>query len=132
MPTENRDSSQAPSQAPTQATSDVALVEHNFTSSAIELANRNLNNATTDDEDKTPILSDKSSKDFSDWKPWEKRLIVFTASSAALFSPLSANIYFPIFNTLAKDLHVTNTLINLTVTTYMVSPHLLTTPSQEK
>lgn len=132
MPAENRDPSQAPSLAPTQATSDVASVEQNFSSSAIELANRNLPNATANDEDKTPILLDKSSKDFSDWKPWEKQLIVFTASSAALFSPLSANIYFPIFNTLAKDLNVTNTLINLTVTTYMVSPHLLTTPGQEK
>ena len=79
-------------------------------------------------EDTLPIItdtSDPSSKNFSDWRPWEKQLIVFTASAAALFSPLSANIYFPIFNILAKELHVTNTLINLTVTTYMVSCLLL-------
>ncbi len=39
----------------------------------------------------------------------------------AFFSPLSANIYYPIFNILAQDFHVSNTLINLTVTVYMVS-----------
>ena len=79
-------------------------------------------------EDTVPIITDAPnppSKDFSDWRPWEKQLIVFTASAAALFSPLSANIYFPIFNILAKELHVTSTLINLTVTTYMVNLPLL-------
>jgi hypothetical protein len=42
------------------------------------------------------------------------------ATIAALFSPFTAQIYFPALNTIAKDLHVTNSKINLTVTTYMV------------
>lgn len=50
-----------------------------------------------------------------------KRYIVFTASGAGLFSSLSAQIYFPALNTLAKEMNVTSTLINLTVTSYMVS-----------
>jgi len=49
-----------------------------------------------------------------------KILIVLTASISGFFSPLSANIYLPALNTLADQLHVSNTLINLTVTTYMV------------
>jgi len=50
----------------------------------------------------------------------QKRAIVLAASIAAFFSPLSANIYLPALNTLAKDLSVSNTLITLTVTTYLV------------
>ncbi|PYH95683.1 MFS transporter [Aspergillus ellipticus CBS 707.79] len=49
-----------------------------------------------------------------------KILIVMTASFAGLFSPLSANIYLPALDTLANELHVTDTLINLTITTYMI------------
>ncbi|KAH8424922.1 MFS transporter [Aspergillus melleus] len=46
--------------------------------------------------------------------------IVFTASWAGLFSPISANIYFPALNTLAEDLNVSSSLINLTVMSYMI------------
>lgn len=128
MANENQESSHVSSQAPTQAGSDAASVEQTSTFAAMEVANEKRPDPNTETEDKAPILAEKSgppSKDFSDWNSWEKQLIIFTASSAALFSPLSANIYFPIFNILAKDLHVTNTLINLTVTTYMVSLPLL-------
>ena len=49
-----------------------------------------------------------------------KKLIILTASLAAFFSPLTSQIYFPALNTISADLKVSNTLINLTVTTYMV------------
>jgi hypothetical protein len=49
-----------------------------------------------------------------------KRYIVATASFAGFFSPLSSQIYFPALNTLATDLHVSISLINLTLTSYMV------------
>lgn len=42
------------------------------------------------------------------------------ASWAGFFSPVSANIYFPALETLARDLHVSNSLINLTLTSYMI------------
>lgn len=50
----------------------------------------------------------------------QRRLIVLAAALAAFFSPLSANIYYPALPIIAKDLHTTNSQINLTVTTYLV------------
>lgn len=50
----------------------------------------------------------------------QKQYIVFMTAWAGLFSPLSANIYFPALNTLAVDLNVSNELINLTLTSYMI------------
>jgi hypothetical protein len=58
---------------------------------------------------------------FSTFTHTQKKLIVLTISFIGLLSPLSASIYFPAINTLAKDLHVSTTDINLTVTTYLVS-----------
>lgn len=50
----------------------------------------------------------------------EKRWIVFFTACAGFFSPLSANIYFPALNQLARDLNVSASLINLTLTSYMI------------
>lgn len=57
---------------------------------------------------------------FSAFSTNQKRFIVFMASWAGFFSPVSANAYFPALNSLAADLHVSNTLINLTLTSYMI------------
>jgi multidrug resistance protein len=51
----------------------------------------------------------------------QKIAIILAASVASFFSPMSANIYIPALNSVAADLHVSNTLINLTLTTYLVS-----------
>ena len=50
----------------------------------------------------------------------QKRFIVFMASWAGFFSPVSGQIYFPALNSLARDLNVSNSLINLTLTSYMI------------
>ena len=50
----------------------------------------------------------------------QKLYIVIMAAIGGLFSPLSANIYFPALNAIAKDLHVSNGIINLTLTSYMI------------
>ncbi|EIN07877.1 MFS general substrate transporter [Punctularia strigosozonata HHB-11173 SS5] len=50
----------------------------------------------------------------------EKWTIVALTSYAALFSPLTANIYFPAIPTLAKAFHTSTENINVTVTVYMV------------
>ena len=50
----------------------------------------------------------------------QKRFIVFMVACAGFFSPLSANIYFPALNTLAKEYHTTSSIINLTLTSYMI------------
>lgn len=57
---------------------------------------------------------------FSIFTSSERRFIVVMASLAALFSPLSANIYYPALNTLSEDLHESLSKINLTITTYLV------------
>ena len=51
----------------------------------------------------------------------QKKVIIVTGSFAAFFSPMSSNIYFPALTTIAKDLHVSLSQIDLTVTTYQVS-----------
>jgi MFS family permease len=50
----------------------------------------------------------------------QKWFIVFMASFGGLFSGLSANTYYPALNAVALDLGVTSSLINLTLTSYMV------------
>jgi len=60
-------------------------------------------------------------KEWSIWTPTETKFVVFAASLAAFFSPVSAQIYFPALDVLAHDMHVSSSLINLSVTTYMVS-----------
>ena len=58
---------------------------------------------------------------FSIFTKNQKRFIMLMSSWAGFFSPVSSNIYFPALNSLASDLHVSNTLINLTLTSYMLS-----------
>jgi len=50
----------------------------------------------------------------------QKQFIVFMVAWGGFFSPLSANIYFPALPTLARDLNVSESLINLTLTSYMI------------
>jgi Na+/melibiose symporter-like transporter len=50
----------------------------------------------------------------------QKWVLVYIVSLAAMFSPLSSNIYFPAINTIATDLDTSTSLVALTVTVYMV------------
>ena len=50
----------------------------------------------------------------------QKRYIVFIAAFAGFSSSLSANMYFPALNTLSSELRVSDELINLTLTSYMI------------
>lgn len=61
-----------------------------------------------------------SNIEYSVFTRTQKRYIVFMTSWAGFFSPVSSQIYFPALNTLAKDLKVSYSLINLTLTSYMV------------
>jgi hypothetical protein len=63
-----------------------------------------------------------SDKPYSIFTTWQKRFIILAASVGSFISPLTSNIYFPALNTIASDLHVSITQINLTITTYMVGP----------
>jgi hypothetical protein len=68
--------------------------------------------------------AESGGKNYSSFGPWQKRMIVFTATMGAFFSPFTAQIYFPALTSIAKDLHVSNSKINLTMTTYMVRSSL--------
>ncbi|KAH1274069.1 hypothetical protein KXW98_005621 [Aspergillus fumigatus] len=71
--------------------------------------------------DSTPLLSSHAaSQRFSVFTNGQKRLIILAAALASSFSPFSANIYYPSLNSIAADLHVTSSQINLTITTYMI------------
>ncbi|RJE17985.1 Sugar and other transporter [Aspergillus sclerotialis] len=67
-----------------------------------------------------PSVSRSSETAYSVFTENQKRFIVFIASWAGFFSPVSSQIYFPALNTLAQNLNVTNSLINLTLTSYMI------------
>jgi hypothetical protein len=57
------------------------------------------------------------------WSVWStrgKRVIIFSASFASLLSPLSSQIYFPALEPIARDLQVSNTLVNLSISTYII------------
>jgi hypothetical protein len=79
-------------------------------------------NAAGQDPAAEPISSqpEATGPPYSIFSQNQKRWLVLTASLGALFSPISAQIYFPALNNLAKDLDVSSAKINLSVTTYMV------------
>ncbi len=85
--------------------------------------------ASTDIEAKAVPLPEAPASDLtlpSDQPPHtilterEKIFTIIMASFAAFISPVSGSIYYPILNSLAQDLHVTVSTINLTITVYMV------------
>ncbi|KAJ5819436.1 hypothetical protein N7474_005027, partial [Penicillium riverlandense] len=53
-----------------------------------------------------------------------KLQMVCIVSLAAIFSPLSSNIYFPALGVISKDLNVSMSLTTLTVTIYMIAQGL--------
>ncbi|KAJ5125049.1 uncharacterized protein N7515_008874, partial [Penicillium bovifimosum] len=71
-------------------------------------------------DEETPLLHAPNDEPYSVFTPTQKRLIILTAALASSFSPLSANIYYPAMNSISKDLRVSPSQINLTITTYMI------------
>ncbi|TFK56677.1 MFS general substrate transporter [Heliocybe sulcata] len=71
-------------------------------------------------EEKGETPNVKVEKPFSIYTKREKWLIVGLAAFGGLFSPLTANIYFPAIPTIAKAFGKSIELINVTVTVYMV------------
>jgi hypothetical protein len=50
----------------------------------------------------------------------EKAFVIVAGSFAALISPLSSSIYLPALDSLSRDMNVSVSLINLSITTYLV------------
>jgi hypothetical protein len=85
------------------------------------ITDEDLSSTDSEANDTTPLLRATTDR-YSVFTTTKKRLIILTAALASSFSPLSANIYYPALNSIAKDLHVGPSQINLTITTYMVWP----------
>ena len=71
------------------------------------------------------VVAPAAQEVYSIFNRTEKIFIIMIAAWAAFFSPVSANIYFPALGVLADDLQVSSTLINLTITSYMVGNRFL-------
>ena len=57
------------------------------------------------------------------WSVWStrgKKTIVLSASFASLLAPLASNIYFPALEPIARDLDVSNTLVNVSISTFII------------
>ncbi|KAF6766633.1 quinidine resistance protein-like protein [Ephemerocybe angulata] len=68
----------------------------------------------------TKVADNQPDVPYSIFSRSEKWIIVCLTALAGLFSPLTANIYFPAIPTLSRDFHESVELINLTVTVYMI------------
>lgn len=55
----------------------------------------------------------------------KKIYIMLMASFSSLISPISSSIYYPALDDFARDMHVSVSMINLSVTTYLVRARLL-------
>ncbi|KAM5453544.1 hypothetical protein MaudCBS49596_002747 [Microsporum audouinii] len=77
---------------------------------------------TPQDADKTGDVENHSTEGaiYSSFSKRTKVFILMMATFSSVFSPLSTTIYLPALTPLADDLGVSNTLINLTLTTYMI------------
>lgn len=71
-------------------------------------------------EDLEALHQAPSGPAYSIFSDRQRKIIVFMVACASFFSPLSANIYFPALNALSRDLKVSNELINLSLTSYMI------------
>jgi len=91
----------------------------------VEVSQRNGNSAELqgvqeDAHDLEDLAAVTTGPVYSAFSVWQKRYIVIMVTWAAFISPTSANIYFPALNPLQADLNVSSTLINLTLTSYMI------------
>ncbi|KAJ5910691.1 hypothetical protein N7504_005334, partial [Penicillium tannophilum] len=81
-----------------------------------------------DEEGNSPItiVSGPSAKNIPSDAPYsvlpagEKTLVIIAGSFAALISPLSSSIYLPAMTSIAQEMNVSVSLINLTITTYLI------------
>ncbi|KAL4729500.1 hypothetical protein ACLX1H_003920 [Fusarium chlamydosporum] len=62
----------------------------------------------------------QSGPPYSTFSKNTKRWILALVTAASFVSPMTANIYFPALNPIADDLNISISLINLTLTSYMI------------
>lgn len=89
-------------------------------STSIDLTATEERNAENDARDLEELAIVPSGSVYSAFSTRQKRYILLMVTWAAFISPTSATIYFPALNPLATELNVSNALINLTLTSYMI------------
>ena len=97
-------------------------MESRSSSLAISSSTNHGDNPPVNESHDTEALSavQSNSPPYSVFSKRQKHFIVFLAAFGGFFSPLSANIYFPALTTLKDDFNVSSTLMNLTLTSYMI------------
>ncbi|KAK2000207.1 MFS general substrate transporter [Colletotrichum falcatum] len=73
------------------------------------------------------VLPPLENADYSIHSSACKRILVLSSSFASLLSPLASCIYYPALNPISQDLHVSDTLVNLSMTTYLILEGLVPT-----
>ena len=63
---------------------------------------------------------DEQSSPFTILSERHKKWTITITSLVTFVSPVSANIYYPALNEMARELHVSSSDINLTITAFMV------------
>lgn len=90
--------------------------EHSDASGDLENQNQNANQ---DDLGLSRTVS--SGPPYTIYNHTTKMFILASVSVSSLISPFGATTFYPALNTLADQLNVTPTMVNLSLTTYMVS-----------
>lgn len=113
---ETSEDRQQPTAEPTSFTADIDNDKH---------SDRTKDEPPQDATDEPPIErpdhSDVLAKEeYSVFTVGQKRAIIFAGSFASWFSPMTGSIYFPALDRIAADLGVSNSKINITVTTYLI------------
>lgn len=62
----------------------------------------------------------ESKRAYTAFSPGEKWFIVIMTSLASFFSPLSGQIYFPVLPILTRTYNLSQSLINISITTYLI------------
>jgi len=73
-----------------------------------------------ENEKRHPLAREISGPQYSIFRPGTKMWIIFLVSISALISPLAATTYYPALNVLSDVLHVSPTMVNISITTFMV------------
>ncbi|KAE8375511.1 major facilitator superfamily domain-containing protein [Aspergillus bertholletiae] len=97
--------------------------EHSNLAGSKARAEEQVENTNVDNNGVMPAKKESDSKDDAPYCSLSERRkisVMLTASFSGIISPISASIYYPALPSLAKDMHVSISLINLTIMTYLI------------
>lgn len=74
----------------------------------------------------------KPPKPFTAFSPWRRRFILTVVTTAGCFGPLAGNIYLPALPILEKEFNASATMINVTVSVFMLTFAIAVSWSQSR